>query len=524
MKSYSLTPAQESTRAANVVAVRYSSALTDLCEANSSFDKGTLRIAYTGENRNGSSISREAFEDAIPSIYYCPLVCNYSPESDSFGGHDIALVTNEDTGDMRVINLTEPVGVVPAGAKVWFENVIEDNGTENEYLCAEVLLWKRQAAYQKLKEDGVTAQSMEINVKNARLENGVYNIEKFEFTAFALISVEPCFESASLSTYASVIDPATEKFRSEYSEMMLELKKEFEASETANLPAGDGNITHPQKASLEEGGIDGLDNEKDLEFTQDGKVHGAEQTIDEAAANGAVEDEAAQSDVFELGSVLQEALCNAVEDLARSEDCDYSPRYFFVDYDAERGEVYMYDRDEHWNLYGMKYTVSGDAIAVDGSTKKRMKFAIVEFDGGESGQPSATINAFSSDLKIANDKWQEACEQLESLKNEIAELREYKRTVEEAQETEKRNSVFAAFEDLFGNDAFEDLRAKASEYTPEEIEEKCYALRGRIGSVKKFSRTGGGTMKILVENNMNDNDDEPYGGVIARYREKQINQ
>ena len=140
-----------------ILNLTYASSLTDLCEINSSFDSGILRIAYTGDNRNGSSISKDVFERCIKTIYNCPVVCNYDRETDTLGGHDMELVRKDD-GSTTIVNLTQPVGVVPQTSKVYWESVEEDDGTVNEYLCAEVLIWKRQEAYRKIKEDGITAQ------------------------------------------------------------------------------------------------------------------------------------------------------------------------------------------------------------------------------------------------------------------------------------------------------------------------------------------------------------------------------
>ena len=47
-----------------ILNLTYASSLTDLCEINSSFDSGILRIAYTGDNRNGSSIPKMYLKDA----------------------------------------------------------------------------------------------------------------------------------------------------------------------------------------------------------------------------------------------------------------------------------------------------------------------------------------------------------------------------------------------------------------------------------------------------------------------------
>ena len=99
-----------------VVHMSYSSSLSSLCEKNSSFDTGVLRIAYHGKNRNGSFISKETFERCIDTMYNCPIVCNYDRETDSIGGHDMELVSNEN-GDLKIVNVTVPVGVIPESSK-----------------------------------------------------------------------------------------------------------------------------------------------------------------------------------------------------------------------------------------------------------------------------------------------------------------------------------------------------------------------------------------------------------------------
>ena len=184
-----------------VLNMTYASSLTNLCEVNSSFDTGVLRICYTGENRNKSFLSKEAITKSIPTLYNCPIVCNYDRESDTLGGHDMEIVCDGD-GNLRIVNVTTPVGVIPESAKVWFEDYTEDDGTVHEYLYAEVLLWKRQEAYRKIKNDGITAHSMEIKVKSGKSVDGVYHVADFEFNAFALIGVTPCFESSALEMFS----------------------------------------------------------------------------------------------------------------------------------------------------------------------------------------------------------------------------------------------------------------------------------------------------------------------------------
>ena len=74
----------------------YESAVEKLTEINSSFDKGILRVAYTGKNRNKSFISKSTFEKCINTIYNVPIVCNYNRETDSIGAHDVDIVKTRD--------------------------------------------------------------------------------------------------------------------------------------------------------------------------------------------------------------------------------------------------------------------------------------------------------------------------------------------------------------------------------------------------------------------------------------------
>ena len=77
------------------MSIVFSSGIRNLVERNSSFDSGVLRVAYTGKNRNNSFISKETFEQCMPSIYNCPIVCNYNRESDTIGSHDRELVSDD---------------------------------------------------------------------------------------------------------------------------------------------------------------------------------------------------------------------------------------------------------------------------------------------------------------------------------------------------------------------------------------------------------------------------------------------
>ena len=508
-----------------VVHMAYSSSISSLCEINSSFDTGVLRIAYTGANRNGSFISKETFERCIDTLYNCPIVCHYDRETDSIGGHDMELVTNED-GGMRLVNMTIPIGVIPESSKYFWSVVEEEDGTEHEYLCADVLIWKRQEAYKKIKEDGITAHSMELTVKDGEMEGGLFVIKDFEFTAFCLLGDEhePCFESSALGLFSY------DEMKKQMAEMMSDLKNEFSL---VVPPVGD-NDKHPQNHPMEGGekvlneklalvAEYGLETEN-LEFSiEDLTLEELREKFEamkpaEPMADP-VEEESVEPKVdFALAGQIRDEIYNALS-VEKIECCwGEMTRYHYVDHDHEALQVYCYDAED-WKLYGFAYSMNGDNVVIDFDSKKRMKFAIVDFDEGEQSAPFASIFEEVTKQYTANDtqwseKYQTASDTITSMNEELGSLRQFKTDTEEAAKTAAREEVFAQFEDLVGVEEFDALRENCAEYELDALEEKCFAIRGRKGASAKFAHESKPT-KLKVDKTKPVN--EPYGGLFARY-------
>lgn len=506
--------------------VTYASSLTKLCSVNSSFDGGVLRIAYHGDNLNRTSISKPVFEKCIKTMYNCPVTCNYDRDTDTLGGHDMEVVRDGD-GGLRLVNMTTPLGVVPESAKTWWETVEEDDGTEHEYLFTEVLLWKRQEAYRKIKKDGITAQSMEITVKDGELKDGIFNIYDFEFTAFTLIGVTPCFESAALEVYSK------QDFKEQLSEMMRDLKESFGLVKPSNE---DDNI-HPQKYSME-GGEEVLQGKTELaakygidvetlDFSLDDFTE--EELIEKFEAMKAAESEDQPEDApidepkeddeqkFALTSNLVEELCRVLGSVKVVTEWGEYSRYWYVDCDMEAGEVYCWDTED-WLLYGFTYSVNGDAIVIDFGSRKRKKYIIADFDEGDQASPFAAMFALMEkkiqDSAQWESKYQDASGTISTMETELGELRQFKADTEHAADMRAREEVFAQFEDLVGVEVFEALRENNAEFSVEAIEEKCYAIRGRNGASMKFSLESK-TPKFKVEKT--EDKPEPYGGLFRRY-------
>lgn len=514
----------------------FNSEISNIQPLNASFDQGILRIAHWGANNNKTFIERQSFIDATPTMFNCPIVCNYSRETDSIGSHDMEIIKS--SMGMKLVNLTHPVGVVPESAQPYWEWVDEDDGSRHEYLCTQILLWKRQEAYSHLKENGITSQSMEIRVKSGhRDDDELYHIDSFDFTAFCLLeSAKPCFPSANIELFAY------DEFKRAYSDMMADFRKEFIPVNTAiaddiGAPEGARNFSKGGRDSLDvnelmlrygltEQDIDfdtsGMDAEEleqrfaeikaskdapaNASFEDDGDSGSEESGEDEDGEEGQSEDDdddiARRSNFSLTGEQFVSELLEQLHKLTYTHpEWGELLRYGYVDYDSAVSEVYVYDYTD-WKLYGFTYAMNGDNVVIDLDSKKRKKFAFVDFDmGSEQFCYKKMLDGMNS--------------QFEKMSDELNDLREFKDSANKADREAKVAKLFAQFADLEGNENFEALKNDRDAMTMAELEDKCFAIRGRNVQLNFSQDTAPRATRIPVERNTIAN--EPYGGVFLKY-------
>ena len=508
----------------DILHMSYASSISELCEVNSSFDTGVLRIAYTGANRNGSYISKDTFERCIKTLYNCPIVCRYDRESDSIGGHDMEAVKGKD-GSLRIVNMTIPVGVIPESSNYFWSIAEDEDGTEHEYLCADVLIWKRQEAYKKIKEDGITAQSMEIHVNDGEMEDGLYVIKDFEFTAFCLLGDEhePCFEGAALNmyTYSADMKAMTARMLADLQDTISGFANESKDNSVyANyhLTEGGEKVLDKKIELITEYGltIDDLDFAiDDLTFEElREKLDGIKR--EDGGSNGASEEHEKE---FALVSQVTDEIIRALDEEKINTEYGEIRRYFYTDHDQEAMMVYCYDWED-WKLYGFSYSMNGDSVVIDFGSKKRMKISIVEYDEGDQVLPIACvfekISGHCAEIdKQWSEKYQSASGTIDSMTEEIEGLRKFKADADKAAKEYAIEQVLEKFDDLSGIEEFETLRANCSGYETDSLEEKCFAIRGRnLAFAKAPVAQNHGKMKI---DKTKIEETEPYGGLFVKY-------
>jgi hypothetical protein len=190
---------------------------------NSEFTKAKCYVLYTGTNRNGSSISKEAVEAALPSILNVPVIAEvlYTDGEKDFGGHGGRIII--DSSGVKYEQTTVPYGVVPESANPRWE-MIDDK----EYLVCEIILWSgRYDDLDVFLADGVRPQSMEITPIDVEIENDSFEIKSFEFSALTILGsdVEPCFEDAKIETFEC------DAFKKQYEEMVAKFTQYLKSQE-----------------------------------------------------------------------------------------------------------------------------------------------------------------------------------------------------------------------------------------------------------------------------------------------------
>lgn len=160
---------------------------------NPSFHKARLRImALDSVARNGVKFTHDGTVKALPTLKNVPLVTQYDYNTKNLKSHEF-----EDDGNA----LTYGIGVIAESCQQWIEEV-EVEGEVKEYLCSEVLLWKRQKReYDFIKRHKDLNVSMEVMMNNPKkVKDGSVEVNNFYFTAVTVlgVGVNPAFGEANL--------------------------------------------------------------------------------------------------------------------------------------------------------------------------------------------------------------------------------------------------------------------------------------------------------------------------------------
>ena len=422
----------------------FNSMVSDYEIVNPEFARVKVYVCYAGKNRNMSSIDEQVLEKMSQSIYGVPMVAEYDKEHNCFKGHGGKIEITDEGIDF--VETTVPYGFVDPKTPVFYEEVTELDGiTKHNYLCCYAYLWYKRypevESVLKNQDNKKIGQSMEIQVDSYEIdEDGYCVIKDGYFSALAMLGVEPCFESASV----------TSKFSKETSsiwEEMINSFKKFSAED--EVEDDEEEFKKKKKCSEDEEDSEHEDNE-DEEFKKRKKCSEDEDNEDE-------------------------------EDFKKKKKCSEDE-----DEEFKKKKKCSEDEDEE-EEYKKKRKCSEDEEDEDEEFKKKKKCSSEEYE--------ARISEIMEEYSTLSSEYHALIGKYNALESEVLELRAYKEEKEhEAKEIELEEEVFSKFEDLKQIEGYKDIYDARFELSKEDLTIRLKALAFDNGIVlgkketKKFSK------------------------------------
>lgn len=492
-------------------------------DLNPSFAKAKVAIAYPGRNRNYSSISKETFEKALPSLLNIPLVGRYIPEDNDFGSHDIRVIRSDD-GGYELVNATVPFGVVPSDAIMEWRVVAEPDGTEREYLFCDVLLWKRQYGYECLSAKDIWHQSMEIRVNSYVVDHDGYCvIEDMTFEALCILgdSVEPCFESASVQMGAA---KAVSDYKAQFSQMLDELRQFgqiVQSKEENNKLSEDMKTSILAEYALT---LEALP----FEVTEDMTEESFRVKLDEMKA--AAKPETAPDGAFEAASFAatynqkREAIRNTLDSEIKRDGAgkviqetyywlsDFDDHYAFVERD-------VWTADNHESSVG-RLAYSFDEGSMTASLTGEFEEMVVQWlTLDEYAKLQQSRNAF----ELLQQEYEQYKAEYCTKESDVEALRQFKNSRTEQDHKDAIDSVLSEFEELSNNEEFatlaakdEDGNCKAYAYaSADDLRKDCYAIVGKTAAAKFAKQPAKKSVKIPLHDIPEAK--SPYGDLFEKF-------
>lgn len=464
---------------------------------NPQFTKGRCKVAYHGKNRNYSQISKDVFEKALPSIKNIPVVGYYDEEEGVFTAH-IGKVEMKD-GEFK-IHYPVPVGVVPENCNPTFEKVLEEDGTINEYLCCDVLLWTGRWGYilDAYENGNGFRQSMEIEINSwSSIDEEYMRIDDLTFSSLCLLgTAEPCFESSDVQLFNLNKD----KFKQEFSLLLNEIKNIKQegdiVEDNKQQENGEKTIETPIVEENDSSKEDG-DATEQIENTNDGEN---------------AEFQLSHEDVQEKLRVVVANQFNAEKwDVWVSSSYVYETYFIYELWTESNG--YKYYKANY--SIDVEENVIVDFNEVEEVQHKQIWVSVNEYENLE--------NKYSEvKKKLENTKKEKENFEAELGKKDIKiqelekskfELTSFKENLEEKQRTNEINSVITKFSQLTDLEKSE-LKEEAlkGKISIDELEVKLFALIGR----KNFSVSNKDNVEKPIAYNLKFNIKEE--GVFTKYK------
>lgn len=428
--------------------LNFNSMVSDYEIVNPEFARVKVYVCYAGRNRNKSSIDERVLEKMSQSIYGVPMVAEYDKEHNCFKGHGGKVEITDEGIDF--VETTVPYGFVDPKTPVFYEEVTELDGiTKHNYLCCYAYLWyKRYPEVESVlrnQDNKKIGQSMEIEVESYEIDEDDYCVIKDgHFSALTMLGVEPCFESASVTSKFS-------KDESDIWEEMINSFKKFSAEDEAE----DDEEEFKKKKKCSE------DEDEDSEQEEDFKKKKRCSEDEEDSEHDDNEDEEFKKrkkcSEDEDEEFKKKKKCSEQEDNEEEDEEEYKKK-----------KKCSEDEDDE-EFKKKKKCAEDEEDEEDEEFKKKRKCSSEEYE--------AKISELMEEYSTLSSEYYALIGKYNALESEVLELRAYKEEKEhEAKEIELEEEVFSKFEDLKQIEGYKDIYDARFELSKEDLTIRLKAL------------------------------------------------
>jgi len=463
-----------------------------------------LKVCHTETNRNGSHISKENMEKAMPTLKYRPILAYIHELEDGtkdFYAHNMEIVENED-GETEINYLEKPVGCFTAD-NPWLEY---DEKMDKTYVMAYAVIpegYTETADIIRRKNGTKVSCELVINELAYNAKEKYLDLIDFYFSGTTLLGVDDRGKEIGegmLGARGDIDDFCHKEPKFAYQDKMIEVLEKLNTTlsnfnKESDKKGGDVEMNKFEELLIKYGKtaeditfeIEGLsDDELEAKFAElfdddnsdDGSDDGAEGSDENGNDDNGDGEDAGSDDSGEDDSGGEEG--NTFES-RKSYSTDENGNVtitFEISHEDIRGALFnllgVYEEEdnewywvtnvyddyfifENWagnKLYKQPYSVDGDNVSLSGDRQEMFKMILTESE------------------KLAIEKMREDYAALET---EYNKLKAFKDNFDAAEIKEKKNAILSRDEYaiLAEDDAFKALKSEMDKYSVEDLEIKA---------------------------------------------------
>lgn len=502
-----------------------------------------LKVCHTETNRNGSHISTENMEKAMPTLKYRPILAYIHTLKDGtkdFYAHNIEVVENED-GESEIVYIEKQVGCFTAD-EPWLQY---DEDQDKTYVHAYAVIpetYTEAADIIRRKNGTKVSCELVINELSYNAKEKYLDLTDFYFGGTTLLGVDEAgneIGEGMLGARADISDFCHKEPAYIYQDKMIEVLEKL------NITLSNFNTNTTQKGGSEMNKFEELlakygktaeevtfeteglsDEELEAKFaeafegdddTGEGEVKTGDDEGEDADTDGeGSEDGDGETEIDSEGGDGEETGDGEPATFTKTftvelshEDVRYALYNLISQYDEEDNEWYsirsVYDDYfymQGWinnKLYKLGYSVDGENVALEGERQEMFEIIVSESE------------------KLAIDKMREDYSALES---KYTELKEFKDNYDAAELKAKKDAVFSREEYavLADDEAFKSLISDSDKFSIEEVEAKAKEIFAdhviKSGTFSKSTDVEQKSKSIGVVFNKKETK-KPYGNLFA---------